>query len=112
MELFDYQSFHITAKSLKNRDLIVWCMELMDGHADGRVNDEVAMREKGLGWTLRELAGDRQAKSPNNIDPMDVDKPAVDPLAPGFTLQLKHTVDLEYGIFSWGTFNVKQEVPP
>jgi len=106
MELFDYQSFHITAKFLKNRDVIVWCTKLMRSDADERVNVEVAMREKGLGWILRELAGDRQAKSSTNVDAMDVDKPAVVPktatLAPGSTLQPKRTVDLESMAFSQG----------
>jgi len=106
MELFDYQSFHITAKFLKNRDVIVWCTKLMRSDADERVNVEVAMREKGLGWILRELAGDRQAKSSNNVDAMDVDKPAVVPktatLAPGSTLQPKRMVDLESMAFSQG----------
>ncbi|KIM35850.1 hypothetical protein M413DRAFT_449581 [Hebeloma cylindrosporum] len=104
MELFDYQSFHITAKFLKNRDVVVWCTKLMRSDADERVNVEVAMREKGLGWILRELAGDRQAKSNDNA--MDVDKPAVVPktatLAPGSTLQPKRTVDLESMAFSQG----------
>ena len=40
MELFEYQSFHIT-KFLKNRDVIIWCTK---SDADERVNIEVAMR--------------------------------------------------------------------
>ncbi|KAF8970308.1 Sec63-domain-containing protein [Flammula alnicola] len=106
MELFDYQSFHITAKFLKNRDVIVWCTKLMRSDADERVNVEVAMREKGLGWILRELAGDRQSKAAK-LDGMDVDeRPATVPktatLAPGSTVQPKHTVDLESMAFSQG----------
>ena len=111
MELFNYQSFHITTKFLKNCDVIVWCTKLMHNDADERVNVEVAMREKGLGWILRELARDRRAKSSNNVDAMDVDKPAVVPktatLAPGSTLQPKHTVNLD---FPGGAFDVEQEV--
>ncbi|KAL0064635.1 Pre-mRNA-splicing helicase BRR2 [Marasmius tenuissimus] len=107
MELFDYQSFHITTKFLKNRDVIVWCTKLMRSDADERVNVEVAMREKGVGWILRELAGDRQAKA-RAPDAMDVDeKPAVQVskkanLAPGFTVQPKKTVDLDSMAFSQG----------
>ncbi|PPQ67232.1 hypothetical protein CVT24_011551 [Panaeolus cyanescens] len=107
MELFDYQSFHITSKFLKNREVIVWCTKLMRSDADERVNVEVAMREKGLGWILRDLAGDRQAKAVKS-DAMDVDevKPAVVPktatLAPGSTVQPKRTVDLESMAFSQG----------
>jgi len=106
MELFDYQSFHITAKFLKNREVIVWCTKLMRSDADERVNVEVAMREKGLGWILRELSGDRQAKA-SKSDAMDVDEvkpevPKTATLAPGSTVQPKRTVDLESMAFSQG----------
>ncbi|KDR76589.1 hypothetical protein GALMADRAFT_139507 [Galerina marginata CBS 339.88] len=107
MELFEYQSFHITAKFLKNREVVVWCTKLMRSDAEERVNVEVAMREKGLGWILRDLAGDRQTKA-SRSDAMDVDesKPAQVPktatLAPGSTVQPKRTVDLESMAFSQG----------
>ncbi|EAU82984.1 pre-mRNA splicing factor [Coprinopsis cinerea okayama7 len=105
MELFDYQSFHIIAKFIKNRDVVVWCTKLMRSDADERVNVEVAMREKGVGWILRELAGDRQAKAKSS-DAMDVDQPKVVPktatLAPGSTVQPKRTIDLESMVFSQG----------
>ncbi|KAF5345434.1 hypothetical protein D9758_013635 [Tetrapyrgos nigripes] len=55
MELFEYQSFHVITKFFKNCDLIVWCTKLMRSDADEQVNVEVAMREKGVGWILREL---------------------------------------------------------
>jgi pre-mRNA-splicing helicase BRR2 len=108
MELFDYQSFDVITKFLKNRDVIVWCTKLARSDANERVDVEVAMREKGLGWILRELAGDRQAKA-HAEDAMDVDdqaKPAQVPktatLAPGSVVQPKKTVDLESMIFSQG----------
>ncbi|THG98887.1 hypothetical protein EW026_g3361 [Hermanssonia centrifuga] len=108
MELFDYQSFHVTTKFLKNRDVIVWCTKLMRSDAEERVNIEVAMREKGLGWILRELAGDRKTKT-RGADDMDVDeKPAAQTvpktatLAPGSTVQPKKMVDLEGMAFSQG----------
>ncbi|KAF9267488.1 Sec63-domain-containing protein [Marasmius fiardii PR-910] len=107
MELFDYQSFHITTKFLKNRDVIVWCTKLMRSDADERVNVEVAMREKGVGWILRALAGDRQTKA-RETDAMDVDEkpiaqvPKKANLAPGSTVQPKRTVDLESMAFSQG----------
>jgi len=105
MELFEYQSFHITTKFLKNRDVIVWCTKLMRADADERVNVEVAMREKGVGWILRELAGDRQAKA--RPDAMDIDEvkhdvPKTATLAHGSTLQPKRTLDLESMAFSQG----------
>jgi N-terminal helicase PWI domain len=63
MKLFDYQSFYITAKFFKNRNVIVWCTNLMSSDADERVNVEVAMGEKKLRWILRELAGDIQYRT-------------------------------------------------
>ena len=108
MELFEYQSFHVITKFLKNRDVTVWCTKLMRSDAEERVNVEVAMREKGLGWILRELAGDRKAK-PKAEDAMDVDEkakvhavPKTATLAPGSTVQPKRTVDLEGMAFSQG----------
>ena len=105
MELFDYQSFHITAKFLKNRDIVVWCTKLMRSDAEERVNVEVTMREKGHGWILRELSGDRQAKV-NQGDAMDIDVkhevPKTATLAPGSIVQPKRTVDLESMAFSQG----------
>ncbi|KIY72493.1 putative RNA helicase [Cylindrobasidium torrendii FP15055 ss-10] len=106
MELFDYQSFHITTKFLKNRDVVVWCTKLIRSDADERVNVEVAMREKGVGWILRELAGDRKAKTDRPSDAMDVDEkptvPKTATVAPGSTVQPKKTVDLEAMAFSQG----------
>ncbi|GJE96304.1 Sec63-domain-containing protein [Phanerochaete sordida] len=107
MDLFEYQSFHVITKFLKNRDVIVWCTKLVRSDAEERVNVEVAMREKGLGWILRELAGDRKAK-PKADDAMDVDEkpkvqvPKTATLAPGSTVQPKRTVDLEGMAFSQG----------
>ncbi|RPD60436.1 hypothetical protein L227DRAFT_611365 [Lentinus tigrinus ALCF2SS1-6] len=57
------QPFPFIRKLVKNRDVIVWCTKLMPSDADESVNVEVAMREKGVGWMLRELAGDRKAKA-------------------------------------------------
>ena len=108
MELFDYQSFDVITKFLKNRDVVVWCTKLARSDADERVDVEVAMREKGLGWILRELAGDRQAKA-HADDAMDVDEqaksaqvPKTATLAPGSVVQPKKTLDLESMIFSQG----------
>ncbi|KAH9965547.1 putative RNA helicase [Lactifluus volemus] len=108
MELFDYQSFDVITKFLKNRDVVVWCTKLARSDADERVNVEVAMREKGLGWILRELAGDRQAKA-DAKDAMDVDDqakrtqvPKTATLAPGSVVQPKKTLDLESMAFAQG----------
>ncbi|KAI0088962.1 Sec63-domain-containing protein [Irpex rosettiformis] len=108
MELFDYQSFHVITRFLKNRDVIVWCTKLMRSDVEERVNVEVAMREKGLGWILRELTGDKKTKARSG-DAMDVDEkapvqnvPKTATLAPGSTVQPKKTVDLESMAFSQG----------
>lgn len=108
MELFDYQSFDVITKFLKNRDVVVWCTKLARSDTNERVDVEVAMREKGLGWILRELAGDRQTKV-HAEDAMDVDEqaksvqvPKTATLAPGSVVQPKKTVDLESMIFSQG----------
>ncbi|KAF7292175.1 U5 small nuclear ribonucleoprotein helicase [Mycena indigotica] len=74
IELFEYQSFHITTRFLKNRDVIVWCTKLMRSNADERVNVEVAMRERGVGWILREFLEDRQAGRSKPSDAMDVNE--------------------------------------
>ena len=106
MDIFEYDHFHVITKFLKNRDVIVWCTKLMRSDADERVNVEVAMRERGLGWILKELSGDRQAKA--RTDAMDVDEgtkqivPKTANIAPGSTVQPKATVDLESMAFSQG----------
>jgi len=106
MELFDYQSHHIIQVFIKNRDAIVWCTKLMRSDADERVNVEVAMREKGVGWILRELAGGQETK--RESDAMDIDNtakievPKTATLAPGSTVQPKRILDLESMAFSQG----------
>jgi pre-mRNA-splicing helicase BRR2 len=77
----------------------------MRSDADEHVNVEVAMREKGVGWILRELAGDRQAKP--RSDTMDVDEPKIEvpktaTVAPGSIVQPKRTVDLDSMAFNQG----------
>ena len=100
MEPLNYQSFHVTAKFLKNRDIVVWpgCTKLMRSDADELVNVEVAMCEKGHGWILRELSGNRQAKVIQG-DAMDIGiehkVPQTVTLAPGSIVQPKRAVDLE-----------------
>lgn len=110
MELFDYQHFELITKFLKNREVIVWCTKLVRSDADERVNVEVAMREKGAGWILRELAGDRKAKATTSGDAMDLDErprvqqaiPKTGTLAPGSTAQPRQMLDLEGMAFSQG----------
>ncbi|KAJ3508677.1 hypothetical protein NMY22_g16541 [Coprinellus aureogranulatus] len=93
MELFEYQSFHVIAKFIKNRDAIVWCTKLMRSDAEERVNIEVAMREKGVGWILRELAGDGQAK---------VDQPKTRSALLAFTILARCILPLAINRFAGG----------
>ncbi|KAF7293428.1 hypothetical protein MIND_01120100 [Mycena indigotica] len=74
IELFEYQSFHITTRFLKNRDVIVWCTKLMRSNADERVNVEVAMRERG--------AGKSKPSDAMDVDEQKHDVPKTATLAP------------------------------
>lgn len=64
-ELFGYSNFDLVATLTKNRDAIVWCTKLSRSSEDERHDIEVAMREKGVGWILRDLAGDRSQSKVN-----------------------------------------------
>ncbi|KAH9988137.1 Sec63-domain-containing protein [Russula vinacea] len=74
MELFDYQSFDVITKFLKNRDVVVWCTKLARSDANERVDVEAKAHAE---------------------DAMDVDEQAK-------SAQPKKTVDLESMIFSQG----------
>lgn len=110
MELFEFQSFSLITKFLKNRDVIVWCTKLVRSDAEERINVEVAMRERGLGWITRELQGDRKANAAAGGDAMDVDDgprqtqsvPKTGTIAPGSTAQPRRVLDLENMAFSQG----------
>jgi pre-mRNA-splicing helicase BRR2 len=79
MELFDFESYHTFTKFLKNCDIIVWCTKLMRSDAEECINVEVAMQEKGLGWMLKDLAGDRRTAV--RSDAMDVVEKTAHPAA-------------------------------
>ncbi|GAA6043916.1 hypothetical protein JCM8097_004108 [Rhodosporidiobolus ruineniae] len=107
MDLTEYDKFELVATLVRNREKVVWCTRLARSDEDGRVDVEVAMREKGCGWILKELRGDTGKK---RGDAMDVDggiKPAPDSkkgtLAPGsLAPPPRKTVDLESMSFSQG----------
>jgi pre-mRNA-splicing helicase BRR2 len=101
-----YYSHHVIQVFNKTRDAIVWCTKLMRSDADEHVNVNVTMREKGVGWILRELARDKQAKGAES-DAMDINEakpqvPKTGTLAPGSTVQPKHVIGLEGMAFSQG----------
>lgn len=58
MELFDLESYDVISKFLKIGTLLSGAQKLVRSNAEERVDLEFAMREKGLGWILRELSGD------------------------------------------------------
>ncbi|KZS98066.1 Sec63-domain-containing protein [Sistotremastrum niveocremeum HHB9708] len=107
MDLFDWSHHELVTLFLRNRDAIVWCTKLIRSDADERYNVEVAMREKGVGWILKELAGDRKAKNGDG-DAMDVDQkpqktvPTTATITAGSTVQPRKTVDLEGMAFAQG----------
>jgi pre-mRNA-splicing helicase BRR2 len=99
MELFDYQSHHVIHVFIKNQDAILWHTKPMRANADECVNVEVAVRQKGVGWILRELAGNKQTRK--ELDAMNVNELAQVPktatLAPSSTLQPGHMLNLGRG---------------
>ncbi|KIJ55099.1 hypothetical protein M422DRAFT_219656 [Sphaerobolus stellatus SS14] len=109
MELFDYSWHKLVSLLIKNRDIIFWCTKLARSDRDERVNVEVVMREKNVGWILKELAGDRRAKvREGDADAMDVDDtkhtdvPTTGTIAPGSAPLPRNTLDLEGMAFSQG----------
>lgn len=104
MELTDYDKFALVYTLVNNREKIVWCTKLARSDEDEKVDVQVVMREKGLGWILKELAGDkvpaaRGAGKDTKPDPasskLNLAPGAVAP-PPG------KTVDLESMAFSQG----------
>ncbi|PWY99701.1 putative ATP dependent RNA helicase [Testicularia cyperi] len=129
MELFEYEHFDLVQRLTKNREVVVWCTRLAKADADERVNVEVAMREKGVGWILKSLKGDSaggQTAAANGnghgLVPIDL-QDAKDrarrltsraTIAPGSTAQPRRGVDLEAMAFSQGghlNTNAKVRLP-
>ena len=110
MELFDYSNFDLVRVLTKNRDKIVWCTKLARAGDDERADLEVAMRERGVAWILRERSGGRSGAGKEadamEVDTDDVVKQAAKPkatMAPGaLGLQPRKTVDINSMIFSEG----------
>lgn len=107
MELFDYDHFDIVQTLTKNRDVIYWCTRLARAKDDDRMDLEVAMREKNVGWILKRLAGDA-AKPALGADDLEAAKREAHrltsraTLAPGSMAAPRGTVDLEAMAFSEG----------
>ncbi|KAK0556085.1 Pre-mRNA-splicing helicase BRR2 [Tilletia horrida] len=123
MELTDYDKFEIVQVLTKNRDLVVWCTRLGRADAEERVNIEVAMREKGLGWILKQLRSSGGKVAGSEPVPMLIDEDTKErvrkmtsraTLAPGTTAKPRKGVDLEAMAFTQGghlNTNAKVKLP-
>lgn len=119
MELFDFSHHEIVRTLIKNRDVVVWCTKLARSDEQERMNVEVAMRERNVGWILKELRGDRTKRRAADTDSMEVDAQSAVPktgtVAPGSTLPPRQIVDLDSMAFSQGGHlmsNKKTTLPP
>lgn len=112
MELFDYENFELVKVLLKNREKIVWCTKLARSDDNQRMDVEVAMREKGVGWILKELANAeaaavaaQQAANGGDVDmapPAEVASIPKANIQAGSLVQPKGTVDLDSMMFGQG----------
>ena len=98
-EMFGYENFELVATLTKNRDVIVWCTKLARSSEEEKQDVEVAMREKGAGWILRELRGDRKVVAEKATE---TSIPAKATLAPGSVAQPRRVIDIDSLIFSEG----------
>ncbi|KDN46281.1 putative ATP dependent RNA helicase [Tilletiaria anomala UBC 951] len=115
MELFDYEHLELVKNLTQSRDVLVWCTKFTRADPDERVNIEVEMREKGLGWILRALrggaAGGKNGQVNTDAKPMEIDEEAAErarkltikaTLAPGSMSKPRKTVNLSDMAFSQG----------
>jgi pre-mRNA-splicing helicase BRR2 len=99
-EMFGYENFELVTQLTKNREVIVWCTKLARSSEEERPDVEVAMREKGVGWILRELRGSRQQDATETLGQTTVPTKAT--LAPGSVAQPRKVIDIDSLIFSEG----------
>ncbi|KAG9299631.1 hypothetical protein G9A89_020802 [Geosiphon pyriformis] len=96
MNLYDYDKFDLVKTLTANRDVIVWCTKLARvGNEDPhRLEIENEIKEKGLEWILKELAGERVRRGEGaarrgvveNI--MEIDQPSITH-GPSITIKAK-----------------------
>jgi pre-mRNA-splicing helicase BRR2 len=121
VDLFDYENFELVKTLTRNREKIVWCTKLARSDDKERMDVEVTMREKGVGWILKELSATTTSTTADGASAsrtgaikaedgmMDIDSSSAAPaipktnIAPGSLVQPKGTVDLESMIFSQGS---------
>jgi pre-mRNA-splicing helicase BRR2 len=109
MDLTEYDKFELVSTLVNNREKIVWCTKLARSNEDEKIDVEVAMREKGVGWILKELRGDvvKPARGPGGGDITMLDEPDKSTLkgtlAPGSSAPPPRKVlDLESMAFAQG----------
>ncbi|RSH79448.1 DEIH-box ATPase [Apiotrichum porosum] len=100
-DLFSYENFDLIATLTKNRDVIVWCTRLARASDDEKVDVEVAIREKGVGWIIRDLRGGRKGGD-DAPETSAVTVPNKATLAPGSVAQPQRVIDIDSLIFSEG----------
>lgn len=107
MDLFNYEHMDLVQTLTKNRQVIYWCTRLARASEDERVDIEVSMREKNVGYILKQLAGDA-AQGSMKEDELAAAKEEKHrltsraTLAPGSTVAPRAMVDLEAMAFSEG----------
>ena len=99
-EMFGYENFDLVATLTKNREVITWCTKLARSSEEERPDVEVAMREKGVGWILRQLRGDR--KQAAEAEQPQAAIPTKATLAPGSVARPQKIIDIDSLIFSEG----------
>ncbi|WWD21866.1 hypothetical protein CI109_106354 [Kwoniella shandongensis] len=99
-EMFGYENFELVTTLTKNREVIVWCTKLARSSDEEKQDVEVAMREKGVGWILRELRGGRDKETANKQTEIPVSTKAT--LEPGSVAQPRRVIDIDSLIFTEG----------
>ncbi|WVQ83790.1 hypothetical protein IAT38_005934 [Cryptococcus sp. DSM 104549] len=101
-EMFGYENFELVAQLTKNREVIVWCTKLARSSDEEKQDVEVAMREKGVGWILRELRGAGKKADGKADDAKPVAIPSTATIQPGTIAQPRRTIDIDSLIFTEG----------
>lgn len=107
-EMFGYENFDLVALLTKNREVIVWCTKLARASDEEKQDVEVAMREKGAGWILRDLRGGQALSAAGAGGPstktgeLSTSIPTKANLAPGSIAQPRKVIDIDSLIFSEG----------
>jgi len=101
-EMFGYENFDLVATLTKNREVIVWCTKLARSSDEEKQDVEVAMREKGVAWILRELRGGRKAATADGTEAAEQSVPTKANIAPGTIAQPRRVIDIDSLIFTEG----------